>query len=184
MDRATVTTLYLAVGGTIGPTATKSISHEVSFHAPRSAARPRAARLSMFIVALRCGNFKIFAEVGATSARAFAALACATLTFPRSGRTLSQIESCRFCHASPCRGRRRQGGFAQKSFVGGVSDPDFVHHHKPLWLHHVASGSETLPTDFWGKARRGWTRPPAGPQVMLWTGPRPPKLVDSALLPA
>ena len=35
----------------------------------------------MFIVALRCGNFKIFAEVGATSAGAFAALACATLTF-------------------------------------------------------------------------------------------------------
>ena len=36
----------------------------------------------------------------------------------------------------------------QKSFVGGVSDADFVHYHKPLWRHHVASGAETPPTDF------------------------------------
>jgi hypothetical protein len=73
--------LGLAVGGEIGPTATKRISHEVSFHVPRSAARPRAARLSMFIVTLWYGNFKVFAGVGATSAGTFAAPACAILTF-------------------------------------------------------------------------------------------------------
>ena len=36
--------------------------------------------------------------------------------------------------------------------MGGVSDADFVHHHKPWWLRNAASGSETTPTDFVCKA--------------------------------
>jgi hypothetical protein len=43
-------------------------------------------------------------------------------------------------------GSRRCG--SDQGVVGGVSDADFVHHHKPLWLHDVASGSETPPTAF------------------------------------
>jgi putative Mg2+ transporter-C (MgtC) family protein len=36
--------------------------------------------------------------------------------------------------------------------VGGVSDAEFVHNHKTMWRRHVASGSETPPTDLLGKA--------------------------------
>jgi len=42
----------------------------------------------------------------------------------------------------------------KKSFVGGVSDADCVHRHKPLWLLNAASGAEPPPTDFLRKAGR------------------------------
>ena len=56
------------------------------------------------------------------------------------------------CAAASSRLKLYRGALYEKSFVGGVSDADFVHHHKRLWLINAASGSETPPTDFLCKA--------------------------------
>ena len=58
----------------------------------------------------------------------------------------------------------------KKSFVGGVSDADCVHHHKPLWFRDDASGSETPPTDFLGKAHHA-------------PSPQPPAIHEEKLIP-